>query len=394
MIIKLIHALAALLFIAAQIYILPKVIDTADGLDFRLIWLAGEVWAEGGNPYGPAFGDAYATAFGAGPVSHFWVYPPYWYPVSRLAAGLPFEDALIVWNVISYSLILIGSACLAATIPLAARYSSLASRAALFAALASVAMLMQSTPFAISIGQTSMLLFGGLSIFVIGVVRTNRIAVAISLALLMMKPNAGLVTVAACLALRWTWPALLACGLVLGVWLAAALMASGPMETFAAFLANLARYNDPQVIASTPQNLTGLLNLGFVTGLDLAQGTVLAAAYSLAFLAAVLLRERLALSFVIVALMAAFIPLHTYDLTFWLAAVPGISASAGYVAVPAGAAFLLVFRAGNLGGLIEPDLGHRVIFNGSLLASFAGVLLLVASILNAVHASTDRLADE
>src|SRR6476659_3850207 len=84
-----------LLSLLAVVYLSPKLFlfRADEALDFRLVWLAGRIWASGGDPYGPNFLREYLQVFGEGPNTHFWVYPPYWYPIALSLSYLQFDVA-------------------------------------------------------------------------------------------------------------------------------------------------------------------------------------------------------------------------------------------------------------------------------------------------------------
>jgi len=86
----------------ATFYLSSKIFSYEDGLDFRLLWLSGQVWANGGNPYDGEFITAYKLIFGDGPVSHFWVYPPSWSIITIPLSLLSFKQALLAWNVLNF----------------------------------------------------------------------------------------------------------------------------------------------------------------------------------------------------------------------------------------------------------------------------------------------------
>jgi len=64
------------------VYLAPKGISISGvgGMDFRDIWVAGQIWAAGEDPYGSSFAAEYLAAFGYDR-GEIWLYPPYWYPI-------------------------------------------------------------------------------------------------------------------------------------------------------------------------------------------------------------------------------------------------------------------------------------------------------------------------
>src|ERR1700722_16637099 len=108
---KFLYYFAAILFVfGLASYLAPKVFSGGEGfgLDFRVIWLAGSIWADGQNPYGPVFAARYVQEFGAAlPVS--WLYPPYWYPLAVSFGLLPFTISNVIWNLVNCVLIVVAT---------------------------------------------------------------------------------------------------------------------------------------------------------------------------------------------------------------------------------------------------------------------------------------------
>src|SRR5689334_18796156 len=79
--------------LAGALYFFPKIVGLGGGdgfgLDFKVIWLAGKIWASGQNPYGPIFLEQYLTDFGPH-WNTYWLYPPNWFPLAVSFAFLPF----------------------------------------------------------------------------------------------------------------------------------------------------------------------------------------------------------------------------------------------------------------------------------------------------------------
>ncbi|MGC9420802.1 MAG: glycosyltransferase 87 family protein [Rhodovulum sp.] len=159
------YAAAVLALAVSQAYLLPKVLHAGDGLDFRLIWLAGQLWNDGISPYSNQFLAAYHSAFGDGPISHFWVYPPYWAVIAGPMSLLSFENALTAWNLVNYLLLLLSSGIIATLLP--ARAAPL-SRGLWFIRALCILSLAQATPFSIALGQTSMLILAGCACLLAG----------------------------------------------------------------------------------------------------------------------------------------------------------------------------------------------------------------------------------
>ena len=69
--------------------------------DFRYIWVAGDVWAAGLNPYSQDYAIAGARSFPNGYPVNIWVYPFHWYLPARAVA----ERQAQKWVAISFYLL-------------------------------------------------------------------------------------------------------------------------------------------------------------------------------------------------------------------------------------------------------------------------------------------------
>ena len=74
------------------------------GFDFRVVWLAGQVWNDGGNPYDfEAWDRLYKEApfFPKMAILHGFYYTPSMAPICRIIALLDFHTAVLLWRFIS-----------------------------------------------------------------------------------------------------------------------------------------------------------------------------------------------------------------------------------------------------------------------------------------------------
>jgi hypothetical protein len=99
-----IWALAGIGYLAQKIFLSAN----SDGfdLDFRMVWLAGKIWASGGDPYGPAFAKEYLEEFRESGINMYWVYPPYWYTLALPFGVLPFGVSRFLWNALNLLLLI------------------------------------------------------------------------------------------------------------------------------------------------------------------------------------------------------------------------------------------------------------------------------------------------
>ena len=225
---------------------------SGSGLDFRLIWLAGKMWSAGQNPYGAEFHGLYFAAFGLGPNTHFWVYPPNWWPLAVPLSFLSFKTAFLVWRLLNVAALVAATALVARSVGNSLRQNWLP----IFLAGLGYVCLMQSTAVTFALGQTSIVVYLGIALFVYGLLENRSGIIVAALVCLMMKPNIGVVAVAAIAVVPrhgWTLiPTLFVC-VVLS---APAMLSGAPQEVVAAFLENLRSY--PDFIATSPANETGV----------------------------------------------------------------------------------------------------------------------------------------
>ncbi len=336
----------------AQIWIGLKVADNSDALDFRLIWLAGNLWSEGLNPYGPAFADRYFLIFGEGPVSHFWVYPPNWWPLAVLLGSLKFPLAALVWNVINYACLVVGT------------WLIFPKKILAFVLLLTFLSLMQDVSVAISIGQTAMLVFLGVSAFMHGWRYDRPWVLFLGLVILSLKPNIAIIFFfLSMLRADLVRPAL-AAGAI-------ALIATLPVlseQSIMGFLNAIGRYSAPGIAANNAENMTGLWHLFDLIGISLPPLLLIALALIIAMIVA---KRSIALA---IATIAFLVPMHTYDLAFVMVLVPFLMPAS----IIASIGFLLLWRTANIGvltGIVHPG---SAIFPGSLMASLGLLIIFIA----------------
>lgn len=178
----------------ATAYVAPKTFSFSDGLDFRLIWLAGKLWTAGENPYGSQFHDVYLNEFGSGPNTHFWVYPPYWYPISVMLGKLPYHSSLLIWRLLNITLLYFSAHMVAQTIS-----TSRTQYVVHFFFCLTFSEILQATAVTMAIGQTSILVYFGMAAVFKGWLRGSFPYLCLGIAVLALKPNVALPILAALL---------------------------------------------------------------------------------------------------------------------------------------------------------------------------------------------------
>jgi hypothetical protein len=362
------------------LYLTLKVIESVGtgGLDFRLIWIAGEVWSAGDNPYSPAFHAAYGEHFGPVLATAFWTYPPYWFPIATAFAALPFHAARVAWTAMNAALLLASCVVVARTLGTTAGRDS---RALLLEGVA-FACFLQASPVCLSLGQTSILLCFGASLVFAGMVRDRAWLTLAGGILLALKPHVGVVLLAGAFARGpRRWPSIAAGAVALGAVLPIGIAGDLAVQT-SGFLSALARYRASELAANGAPNLTGAVHLADWMGLPpLVSGTWVLVACALALALGFSQRNaesaqaRVALFGALLSIALLFVPLHSYDMVALvvLALIARSAVPAGWPAIALG--LLVAFRPGNLVKVFGAQRSESAIFPESPIVSLALVAI-------------------
>ncbi len=355
-----------------QAYLLPKAFDVTDGLDFRLIWLAGRLWGEGLDPYSQSFALAYASEFGPGPVSHFWVYPPYWYPISMLLALFPFKTALAIWNLVNLAGLAIGATVVAVNAINRNPWRQLEFACAVFGLLC----LVQATPISIAIGQTSIIFFVGLCLFWWGYRKSHLVLLTVGITLLVLKPHFALPFIAICFfSPRYFLCLVMSGGFICLIIVGYIVFLSNDL-LFGTFFDNLSQYYSLGAAASLPFNILGFTNILDALGLEIpifvsfTIGVIFVV--SIAYLESDLDLRCMA---GLVSLLF-FQGLHTYDLIIAFALLVSISSRNRLILWSSVPVYFVFFRPGNLAH-VTGGFGTDQIFPGTFIASLASALFFL-----------------
>jgi len=371
---------ASLIFLlAATLYIGSKVFLPAIGaVDFKYFWLAGDLWQDGINPYGPDFNERGREVFTRGFVPPQWAYPPHFRPISELMALAPFETAAVIWRALFVLAIAGGIFALFVALPKA-------DRPPLYIMLAGLAftLSLSATAITIAIGQSSALIFLGYCLFVFGYLKENRWSLGIALILMMIKPTYGFIPAFFLLAHFRHFRVIAVSAVItigLSVW---GLWGFDLQETFAGLGEAFAKYKGSRL--NSAQEMTGLRHIVYVvSGADTSQLAYVAIGIALAFgigrfMSANELREhdRLRVVVLLGLVLLVFAPLHSYDGYFVLAVViPALVLSRAelLICIPL---LLITWRSNNLANITGLKLEEARTFTGSTLESFTAAVTLV-----------------
>lgn len=251
-------AAAFLTCFAALLYFVSKAfLDTAPSVDFKYFWLAGDLWRQGVDPYSSAFEEAGARMFPDTNSPTWLFYPPSWYPLARLVNLLPYEEADLVWRRLSGVLFILGGLISIRALLRAGTGASVVQVAAfvLFVAASS------ATAIILSLGQSSVLVFLGLAVFLRGYLLAQRGWLIAGLILLMLKPNFGLAFVAFLLPQRRFWSSVAIAAAISLAMALPPLVTHGVGEVLGNYLEQIGRFDGMDV--NDARNTTGLRNILF-----------------------------------------------------------------------------------------------------------------------------------
>lgn len=378
----------------------------APTVDIRYFWLAGEFWAAGEDPYSAAYAQRAAAQFDAMDGAA-WYYPPNWLPIAAFLSLFDPLTASRLWLALNAALLLGASAlnvaafqrmqgrtALAGDSPFAALLRSLSPRT-LFLLHAGFMATTQAAGTTLAFGQSSMIVYFGASLLVFAAAGKRDIAGGAGLALMMLKPQIGLLAVAA-LALSPYGRRVIVLGAIASFLMAAPALAVTPVsDILAGLFSGASQYQIHQYNA--PAAMTGLRHLVWAAGgPDL--GTAFYLALTLAAVCAAGLAGRrraqplrtldnLTVAFAATLFLA---PLHVYDFAIIGAGLfyaASLRAPLGAIAV---AAAIALWRAGNL--LQPPALAELspAFFPGALYATLGAGAMLAAMVAASMAVAASR----
>jgi hypothetical protein len=240
------------------LYLAPKILSIHGGnsegyFDFQLFWQAGKIWASGGNPY-----DATVIPTGEGSTRaavSTWFYPPYWYPLIVPFGLIRFQLALTIWKILNFFLLIVSTHLVARVLADVTRNKYLP----IFVGGIAFVSFMYATAVTAWSGQSSILVYFGLSALVFGLLKARTSMVIVGLVFLALKPQIGLLAFVAVAALRrYRW-AVFPAGVVCLLGTAAVAFTADLLPSIEGFLINLTRHS--QHAANTPPHLTGVIHI-------------------------------------------------------------------------------------------------------------------------------------
>lgn len=399
-------ALAYLLLKITQLSALPA------GYDFRFIWVAGDMWHAGINPYGPTYLAHGEANIDVGHVPVLWPYPPTWWVFATPLGALDLNTANVVWNIFGLGIVIAMCGLLTSAFTTAfpersqmiAEFTGGQIYVPLFSVLFFLLAILEATAILFSVGQTTLVAGLGITLMLWGRVSGRFFFDALGLTLVLLKPQIGAPFVVLYLLFDAQSRKVVLMAILLSVLLTLPSLFTAP-GTILDFFRNLAAY-DGFTIANLPQSMTGLrLIIWEFTGLDI--GSTAATVITLVIILALcygptrLTRASDANEHgwqvfgLASAAIVALAPLHIYD--FVLLAAPLALLFRGRVVSTlfAGLGALLIWRSENLVDVWAFHVKGVEIFPSSRLATIGALLFLVAVIdtvlrLNSQNASASN----
>ena len=217
---------------------------------------------------------------------------------------------------------------------------------------------MSATAIALSLGQTSCLLFFGVCLYVHAFVTRRRGLMVLALVIVWLKPNVGLAFSLFLVPGLFWWPALIGGALAVVAASLPALLPHGPIEVIRGYLHVLSQWE--ALAPNQPWNITGLRHLAeLVTGAVLPGTPLALTASALALgLGALLVRRdetargRAAALIPLIALLLLCVPMHSYDMVLLIVLIALGAVLPGWAGAVLALALLAAFRANNLETLL------------------------------------------
>jgi hypothetical protein len=301
--------------------VIKAVLDASDTVDFKYIYLAGQLWLEGENPYSDVYLQTGKQLFSNLNTPTFWVYPPNWWPVSTLVSFLPYDIAAQLWRVLSALFLVLGSVVLIFSFDKHV-HKVPSWLAALFIGLVTT---MSATAVTLYLGQTSALIFLGICCFISAYITKNQSLMFFSVVIIMLKPTLGLMLCGLLASSLYWWRTLLLAALATFLFCIPAFVSHGIVEVLSNYSHQLSLYGTVDV--NMAHSMTGLRYLLFkLFDVETSSIMLTLAGAAVLFVINVVIehfftteneRQKLVIKlYVALSLLCFFIPMHSYDLIF------------------------------------------------------------------------------
>lgn len=369
----------ALLLLGLAYLAQKSLLDRSDTIDFKSIWLAGDLWSKGTNPYSDAYTEIGDALFVGLNRPHAWFYPPNWWPLAIVSSSAEYTLSGQIWRAFN-GLLLVGTCLLfwqrlTTSLPEVGRGAFIAM--GVFASTAS------ATAFTLALGQTSILIMLGVTLFVTSWLSRNRWMMVIALIILALKPTVGLPLAGLLIVSTFWWPALIGSGIFVLLSALQPFLLHGTGNVLSLMLQRIGEYGQYQV--NFPPSTTGLRNLfHHIAGVDLSTIPLTLAALVLCALIGWKMRnesaapQRAIAAGGAIALVVAVVPLHTYDAVILVPLVPLLVLLPRVLLTIGAACVFLIWRVNNVADVSGLSMPGETYFTGSMLVSLAALGLVIS----------------
>jgi hypothetical protein len=366
-------------------------ITTIDEVDFKFIWLAGVVWANGGDPYSATYANTAQVIFEGlkTNVPQFWYYGPNWWPISRALAAFDLSTATLIWRLSIVALIFLGSLLFYRALPFFGYKISFIE----LAGFVGVISLMEPTANTITIGQTTAIVYVGLGALALGLAANRCYLIVIGVIVMLLKPQIGLVLLPSFFIFRAYRVAVITALLITCLMALPSLIGHDLMTVFREYVAQAAIHGKQP--SNLPLETTGLRHLIFaLAGLSISSLSTTAIAILVVTAGTLVLRSGIqnegrmttnainAWFFFAISSLACIVSLHTYDLIFM---APLLLLSLGFgvrFQILTALGFAVIVRSGNLAHFFYPKTADEQLVISAALDTGSVVLIFCVGVAN------------
>lgn len=399
----LIDAAFAGFFVVGLFYLLFKTyqVSSVATYDFKYIWLAGKLWLQGVNPYTAEYAEFARQNINQGHVPSMWVYPPNFYIPAILSGLTPVNLSSILWNVAGVVMIIASSALLtAAALPISIKTlpdtgflrlvrKRLTSPLNLFFIHLGLMATLQATAITLSVGQTSILIYFGVSLLLYGLKKNFKWTSGIGLAITFLKPQIGAIVLIVILLHKTNWMMFVRAAIVSAAISLPAFIQS-PLVIFD-WLRNVHRY-DGYAVANMPQSTTGLRNVfwdlfssdignmtSMIASLIVIGGLCITLKYLRRGMEAQSEAQHTAKMIIISSIaILALAPLHIYDFVLFGIVLLTLMTMSGMNLIFTGIGAFLLWRADDIAAMTGFYAHGTEHFEGTRLATLGAIIVSYA----------------
>lgn len=382
-------ALAVLAVVGLAYLLYAALKPTAPHADFNYYWLAGKMWGQGLDPYGPLFpieghklGEVTFPAV-------YWAYTPNWWPISLIVSRIPLGVATYIWMTLTLIAALGACELLRRTRGAVGLSSGRDQFLMLFCFLG----LSSFASTTMMWGNVALFIMAGACLLAYGLATRRDLWIAVGLTVMLLKPHIGLAALAAVAVASGGWRPALWAAVASTLMALPALLSSAP-ESIVHGLGQVDRFYEGYEVNSPPSQ-TGLAHFVYLfSGRTLGGTSMVAVAMVSAALLSLLGRRSagadstagrtIVVLFAGLVSAAMFLRLHVYDLAMLLPVIALASGAGITVMLLVGAGALLFFRPENLATVLQA-LGSPTFLPGTLptiglVAIYLAALLVCAGV--------------